>query len=202
MKVIGLTGPTGAGKTVVSQMMDLPTVNADQVARQIHKDPVVLAELCERFGNDIVRDGALNRTLLATRAFCTPHDTEDLNNITHPRILEKICLELSRLEQAGHAFCILDAPLLFEAGCYQLCHTTVAVLASRDLRKTRIVERDGISGEMAEQRIAAQHSDEYFKERCEFIVYNSGDIVELNNVAKDILQQIKAKFSIGGSTNG
>lgn len=198
MKVIGLTGPTGAGKTVVAQMMDLPTVNADTVARKVHKDPNVLAQLCERFGADIAVDGVLNRTVLAIRAFATPHDTEDLNAIMHPRILEKITEELHELEAAGHPLCILDAPLLFEGNCYSLCHTTVAVLAARDVRKNRIVERDGISGEMAEQRIASQHSDQYYKERCEFTIYNSGDIVELHTAANQVLQQIKAKFSIGG----
>ncbi len=198
MKVIGLTGPTGAGKTVVAQMMELPIVNADRVARQIHKDPQVLAELCERFGSDIAHDGVLNRTLLASRAFATPHDTEDLNAIMHPRILAAIEEELTALANEGNPFCILDAPLLFEANCYQLCHTTVAVLADRDLRKNRIVERDGISGEMAEQRMSTQHDDAYFHQRCEFVIHNSGDIVELNNAAQDILQQIKAKFSIGG----
>lgn len=198
MKVIGLTGPTGAGKTVVAQMMGLPIVNADRVARTIHKDSAVLKELCERFGADIVRDGVLNRTLLASRAFATPRDTEDLNAIMHPRILKQIEEELAALEQGGHPLCILDAPLLFEADCYQLCHTTVAVLANRDLRKNRIVERDGISGKMAEQRMSTQHDDAYFSERCEFVIHNSGDIVELHTAAEDTLQQIKAKFSIGG----
>ena len=198
MKVIGLTGPTGAGKTVVAQMMELPAVNADLVARQIHKDPQVLAALCERFGSDIARDGVLNRTLLAARAFATPHDTEDLNAIMHPRIVEQIQRDLAQLEQAGHALCVLDAPLLFEANCYQLCDTTVAVLAARDVRKNRIVERDGISGEMAQRRIDAQHADDYYAGRCEFVIYNSGDIVELHAAAEETLQQIKEKFSIGG----
>ena len=131
-QLIAIVGPTGAGKTVVAQMMELPAVNADKVARQIHKDPNVLAALCERFGQDIARDGVLNRTLLAARAFATPHDTEDLNAIMHPRIVEQIQAELDALKQAGHPLCVLDAPLLFEANCYQLCDTTVAVLASRD----------------------------------------------------------------------
>ncbi len=198
MKVIGLTGPTGAGKTVVAQMMALPSVNADKVARQIHKDPQVLAALSERFGADMIHGGLLNRTLLAGRAFATPHDTEDLNAIMHPKILEQIQLQLQALEQAGEPFCLLDAPLLFEANCYQLCHTTVAVLASRNVRKNRIVERDGISGEMAEQRIAAQPDDSYYTSRCEYVIYNTGDIAELNAAAENTLQQIKDKFSIGG----
>ncbi len=196
MKVIGLTGPTGAGKTVVAQMMELPIVNADHVARAVHKDPDVLAELCCRFGQDIAADGVLNRTVLASRAFATPKDTKDLNAIMHPRILERIQTQLTELDQAGHALCILDAPLLFEADCYQLCHTTVAVLASRDVRKNRIVERDGISGEMAEQRMATQHDDDYYKKRCEFVIYNSGDIVELNAAAEQTLLKIKA--TLGG----
>ena len=198
MKVIGLTGPTGAGKTVVAQMMGLPVVNADRVARQIHKNPAVLAALCARFGADIAHDGVLNRTLLASRAFATPHDTEDLNAIMHPKILEEIRAQLQALSQGGEPLCILDAPLLFEADCYQLCHTTVAVIAARDVRKNRIVERDGISGEMAEKRIAAQPNDQYYTDRCEHVIYNTGDIVELHTAAETVLQQIKDQFSIGG----
>lgn len=198
MKVIGMTGPSGAGKTVVAEMMNLPVINADQVARQMHKDPAVLSALCRRFGADIARDGILNRTLLAARAFASAQDTRDLNAIMHPKILAEIQRRLQVLEQQHTPLCILDAPLLFEGNCYSLCHTTVAVIAARDVRKNRIVERDGISGEMAEQRMAAQPRDDYYIQRCEFVIYNSGDIAALHTAAEEVFQKIKTKFSIGG----
>lgn len=190
MRVIGLTGPTGAGKTVVAELMKLPVVNADRVARLVHKDPEILSELCQRFGKDIVVGGVLNRAVLASRAFATRQDTDDLNAIMHPAILTRIKEELASLEQAGETCCILDAPLLFEADCYQLCHTTVGVLASSSLRENRIVERDGITGEMAEQRMAAQPKDDYYIQRCDHILTNNGDISQLQRDVQVLLSKL------------
>ncbi len=190
MKVIGLTGPTGAGKTVVAEFMGLPVVNADRVARLVHKDPQVLAKLCQRFGEDIVSGGVLNRAVLASRAFATRKDTDDLNTIMHPAILKRIKEELVSLEQAGEPYCILDAPLLFEADCYELCHTTVGVLAPSSLRESRIVERDGITGEMAGQRMAAQPKDDYYTQRCDHILTNSGDISQLQRDVQVLLSEL------------
>lgn len=180
MKVIGLTGPSGAGKTIVAQMLDLPVINADSIARQVHKDPEVLARLCERFGEDIARGGMLNRTLLASRAFADPQSTADLNAITHPKIIERIHQALASLTLDGTPCCVLDAPLLFEAGANTMCAVTVAVLADRDMRKNRIVERDGITAERAQQRIDAQPDDAFYLERCDHVIRNNGRISDLH----------------------
>lgn len=190
MKVIGLTGPTGAGKTIVAEFMNLPVVNADKVARTVHKDPEILARLCQRFGEDIVSGGVLNRTILASRAFATREDTDALNAIMHPAILQSIEQELKALEQVGEPYCLLDAPLLFEANCYQLCHEIVGVLAPFKLRETRIMERDGIPMELAEKRMAAQPDDGYYQDRCHYILVNNGDICELQ---KDV-EALKEKL--------
>ncbi|MBR3844753.1 MAG: dephospho-CoA kinase [Clostridia bacterium] len=190
MKVIGLTGPTGAGKTLVADLMGLPVVNADLVARKVHKDPLVLAKLCRRFGEDVVSDdGSLNRVVLATRAFATRQDTDDLNAIMHPAIFKEIEKELQALKQAGEGYCLLDAPLLFEADCRRLCYTTVGVLAPSHVRQSRIMERDGITEEMAYQRMTAQPDDEYYKERCDHILINNGDIGKLQRDVQTLLKE-------------
>ena len=190
MKVIGLTGPTGAGKTVVAELMELPCVNADKVARRVHKDPAVQRKLCEQFGEDILSGGVVNRAVLASRAFACKENTDALNAIMHPEILQKIEKDLADLEQQGHQWCLLDAPLLFEADCFKLCHTTVAVLAPTQLRESRIMERDGITGEMALQRINAQPNDDYYKSRCDHVIYNNGDICQLQQNVQALLQQL------------
>ena len=190
MVVIGLTGPTGAGKTVVAELMELPAVNADKVTRQVHKNPAVLARLCQTFGEDIVSGGILNRAVLANRAFSSKENTLALNAIMHPAITLEIERQLQELEQAGYTHCLLDAPLLFEADCASLCHTTVGVLAPSSVRKNRIIGRDSIPEEMALQRMNAQPDDQYYKDRCDYILMNNGDICELQ---KDV-EALKEKL--------
>lgn len=193
MKVIGLTGPSGAGKSVAALMMDLPVINADRIARQVHKDPEVLRKLCDRFGSDLVRDGVLNRTLLASRAFADPQSTADLNAITHPKILEAIDQALAALALDGVPYCVLDAPLLLEAHCEGLCETTVAVLADRDVRMNRIVERDGITAERAEQRIDAQPDDAFYISRCDHVIRNDGRISSLHASVQELMAKLIPK---------
>ncbi len=190
MKVIGLTGPTGAGKTVVAELMELPVVNADNVARQVHKNPAVLKQLCNQFGQDIASRGVLNRAVLATRAFSSKENTLALNAIMHPAITLEIERQLQELEQAGHTHCLLDAPLLFEADCAHLCHTTVGVLAPISVRKNRIIGRDSIPEEMALQRMNAQPDDQYYKDRCDYILLNNGDICELQEDVQVLREEL------------
>jgi dephospho-CoA kinase len=102
------------------------------------------------------------------------------------------------MEQEGVPLCILDAPLLFEGGCEKLCHVTVAVLATKDVRENRIIERDGLTHERAEQRINAQPDDEYYTSRCDYTLMNSGDITLLHQNATALFQEIQEKLSLGG----
>ena len=190
MVVIGLTGPTGAGKTVVAQFLELPCVNADQVTRRVHKNREVLQQLCQAFGEDILVGGVLNRSVLATRAFSSKENTLALNAIMHPAITLEIEKQLQELEQQGYSHCLLDAPLLFEADCASLCQTTVGVLAPDSVRKNRIIGRDSIPEEMAISRMNAQPDDQYYIDRCDYILVNNGDISDLQ---KDV-EALKEKL--------
>ena len=190
MVVIGLTGPTGAGKTVVAQLMELPCVNADLVTRKVHKNQSVLAQLCEIFGKDILSGGVLNRAVLASRAFASKENTLALNAVMHPAITLEIQRQLQELEQQGHTHCLLDAPLLFEADCASLCHATVGVLAPDSVRKNRIIGRDSIPEEMAIRRMNAQPNDQYYIDRCDYILTNNGDICELQKDVEALKQKL------------
>lgn len=190
MVVIGLTGPTGAGKTVVAELMELPVVNADKVTRQVHKKPEVLARLCQTFGEDIVCGGVLNRVILANRAFSSKENTLALNAIMHPAIALEIEQQLQALEQAGHTHCLLDAPLLFEADCASLCGVTVGVLAPSSVRKNRIIGRDSIPEELALKRMNAQPDDQYYKDRCDYILINNGDMSQLQKDVQVLKQEL------------
>lgn len=177
--LIGLTGQTGAGKSFVSNMLKklgYNIVDADYYSKKItERNSPVLAQLQAQFGQDIVKDGNLNRRLLAQRAFENPQKTQALNSIMHPAIL-KLCIENAQFP------CVLDAPQLFESGADSLCTKIISVTAPYELRLERIMKRDGITQELAEKRMAAQHSEEFFIEHSDFTVINDG---------RDIASQIE-----------
>lgn len=167
IRVIGLTGPTGAGKSSVAALWSkagIPVIDADAVAREVvQNDPECIRALTEVFTPSILNaDGRPDRVALAKAAFATPQATEALNKITHPIITEKICRQLEDFADAGFPLAILDAPLLFESGTDRLCDEIVAVTAPVDVRLDRIKQRDGLDTERAMQRIHAQPSDEFY----------------------------------------
>lgn len=171
--VIGLTGPTGAGKSTVAaafRKLGCAIVDADRVARDIVKDADCLSRLKETFGGDIAAaDGTLDRRKLAERAFSTPENTKKLNGVTHPAIIRECERQLAAAAEGDCKAVILDAPLLFESGTQALCDATVAVITTDSSRLKRIMARDGIPEEDATLRMAAQHGNDYFSERADFI---------------------------------
>lgn len=192
---IGLTGPTGAGKSTVAAHFaaaGLPIVDADALARQVtaHGSPT-LTVLAETFGADILlADGTLDRKALAARAFAGPQQTEKLNAVTHPAILQLMQAQLDALEAAGEKAAVIDAPLLFEAGLDRICDLTVAVLASKERRRARIMARDGMDGTAADSRMAAQPDERFYLERAGNILYNDDDEQNLRKQTAVLLREI------------
>ncbi len=170
--VIGLTGPTGAGKSTVAaafRKLGCAVIDADRVARDMVKDPGCLAQLKEIFGADIVaQDGLLDRRKLAARAFSSPENTRKLNAVTHPAIIRECTRQIEAAAAGDCRAVILDAPLLFESGTQDLCGATVAVITPDASRLKRIMARDGISEEDAARRMAAQHGNDYYRERADY----------------------------------
>ena len=184
--IIGLTGQTGAGKGYVGRYLEtlgFHVLDTDIYARKIcEKNSPVLSVLAEEFGNDIIENGILDRQLLANRAFSTPENTEKLNAITHPAILE-LCKKDAIFPS------VLDAPLLFESKGDRMCYRTIAVLAPEELRLDRIMKRDGITREQALLRMNAQHDEEFYKTNSDFTVVNDGKNIEtqINEILEEIL---------------
>lgn len=188
---LGLTGPTGAGKTTVARLLEqngIPLVDADAIARTVtEKGSPVLSALADAFGNDILfPDGSLDRRALAAVAFSSKENTEKLNAVTHPAILARIRRALA--DAAGDAV-ILDAPLLFETGLDALCDHTAAIVADEAVRLARITARDGISEEAAKKRMAVQPDTAFYAARADILLYNNGDRSPAM-LAADLLAQI------------
>ncbi len=184
--VIGLTGPTGAGKSTFASALKkvgCEIIDADRIAREAVAMPACLAELQAEFGGDILYpDRSLDRRLLAERAFSSEEKTQKLNAITHPKIMDEVKHQISEFKNSGARAILLDAPLLFESGAQELCDVTIAVTAPVEIRLGRIMARDSISIKAAKARIGAQHEENYYRERANYVFDGS---VDLENFAKE-----------------
>ena len=196
MKVIGLCGGSGSGKSRFAAFFadrGIPTQDADAVYHEIiARRGDCLRELVTEYGAGILADdGSLSRKALAAIVFA-PDAMRDtrvrrLSEITHKYVIREIDAFIAREAEKGTGILLIDVPLLFESGLSLRCDLTVAVLADRETRIRRIVARDGLDYEAAKRRIDAQPSDDYYRLRADRIVYNDGDAATLSREADDIL---------------
>ncbi len=187
--VIGLTGPTGAGKssvTVVAEEMGFKVVDCDKLARKaVERGSAGHGALMVAFGSEILNhEGEINRKKLAEIAFSTPENTELLNKTLLPYITL-----LVREEITGDKV-LLDAPTLFESGADSLCDEVIAVISDEKTRKARIVQRDNIDEAAAELRMKAGKSDEFYIEKTNNIVYNDCEISVFNLKIQKLLTKL------------
>ncbi len=196
--IIGLTGPSGAGKGVVAQRLrdayGFVWIDTDEVYHTLTDTfSPCLDELQAAFGKDIIKDGALDRPALAAIVFAEGAQEKllMLNSITHKHVLAVTAQLVEDAKQRGAVGAIIDAPLLFESGADTLCTHTVAVLANKDVRLARIMARDGLTEEAAQKRLLAQKPDGFFTEKVNFSIYNNGTADSLyasaDALAKELL---------------
>lgn len=190
--IIGLTGPTGAGKSSlrdIFEQLGCVYVDTDILARRVtEKGSSSLARIAKVFGSDILLpDGSLDRRKLASRAFSTKVSTAVLDLLTHPAIID---MSLKIIEDSDKSVAVIDAPLLFEAGMDSLCHAVIAVTADDDVRLHRIMERDGLDEKSAGQRMNAQHSSAWYEERSDHVIRNDSDFSSLEQNAKRIFLKL------------
>ena len=135
---------------------------------------VITLALDTAFGGVTDVNGVLDRPKLAKIVFSDPAKLQQLNEITTPYI-RKASLDAIHAQSAC-PIVLYDAPTLFEAGADDFCDKIIAVLAPHDTRVARIIERDGLSNEAARARIDAQPNDMFYREKCDFIIENNGDL--------------------------
>lgn len=184
--VIGLTGPTGAGKGYVSRYLTslgFHVLDSDKIVKNIYdNNSELLDRLAEEFGKDILENGVLNRKRLGEIVFSSAEKKERLNALVHPEVI-RLC------EEQASGLAVIDAPQLFEAGAQDKCYKVICVMADKDTRLKRIIERDHISEEQALQRMHAQLDDEFYMANSDYVLFNNGEDVksQLDKIISEIL---------------
>lgn len=196
--VIGITGNSGAGKSVLcAECLKegfLP-MDADEMVHTLYReDEACIQEITEAFGTDVIGpDGKLNRKRLGELVFSDEDKKKKLEGIVFPRVLKKI---RETIAQNANRDILLDAPMLFESGADALCDVTVAVLADEDIRLRRICERDGISLKEAKIRLRAQKQKEYYLARAQKVLYNNEELPSFVQQARTLLQKVVSEENI------
>ncbi|MFL0555850.1 MULTISPECIES: dephospho-CoA kinase [Paenibacillus] len=188
---IGLTGGIATGKSTVSRLLaerGAAIIDADVIAREIMEpEHPVLAAVSERFGPGVLNaDGTLNRKKLGEIVFSNPEERKALEALTHPAIRAEMKQRMEELEAADpHRLVVADIPLLYESGLDPLYERIMVVYVPREVQLTRLMLRDGLSKEAAEQRINAQMDIEIKKERADILIDNSGGLEETKRQIDD-----------------
>ena len=192
MRVIGVTGPTGSGKSLFSDYLSkngIPVIDADQVYHGLLLPPSpCLDALRNAFGDGVfLSDGSLDRRALSEIVFHNEEKLSLLNQTVLGIVLERIREMLGELRKEGHALAIVDAPTLIESGFHLECDTVISILSPEAIRTERIMSRDGLSRERALDRIRAQKKDEFYRAHSHYVLTNEGD-------AKELYEKIRKLF--------
>ena len=173
--IIGITGGTGCGKTtLLNQIRKLGglVLDCDGIYHELLRTDAAMLDAIEHRFSGVVENGELNRKKLGAIVFADEKALLDLNQITHTAVKQEVLRQLA----CKPALAAIDAIALFEGDLAGLCDVTVAVTAPTEARVRRLMARDGISEEYARNRIAAQHDEAWFREKCDYVLENDGSI--------------------------
>ncbi len=194
MKIIGLTGGIGTGKSTVSNFLlhrKHVVIDADKIARDVvMPGQPGLVQIAQIFGDDILLpDGNLNRAKLGEIVFNDGTKRDTLNKIIHPHIREVINARIEQARIAGKEIVFLDIPLLYEGGFETICHAVWVLYVPEQVRVSRIMERDNLTREAVMKRISSQLDEMEKRQRADIIIDNSGDKKALFAQLEDLLKE-------------
>jgi dephospho-CoA kinase len=176
MKVIGITGGTGSGKTSVLRMMERLgcfAIDADEVYHRLLRENEQLQKDLKNEFPEAFREGILDRSLLGGIVYKDKEKMDILTKITHAYVVKDINRILYIGEEHNASMAVIDAIFLIESGLDKICDLVIGVVAPREVRMQRIMERDGINAEQAIRRIDAQPDEKFYNDHCDYIINNS-----------------------------
>ena len=194
MKVYGITGGAGTGKSEVIKMLQQNfggcVIMSDEVARELmQKGNISYQLIVEYFGRDILMDdGEIDRKKLADHVFNNKEALENLNSMTHPYVKDEIRKLIAEAEASGECrFVALESAILLECGYEDICDEFWYVYTKPEIRRQRMKETRNYSDEKVDSVMRNQQPDEVFFEQCSFVIKN-------NTTLSDVYAQLKEKL--------
>ncbi|PKB18175.1 dephospho-CoA kinase [Flavobacterium sp. 5] len=173
VKIIGLTGGIGSGKTTVANEFaskGIPVYITDLEAKNLMQSDTVLNQIRKEFGDTVFENGILIRDRLSEIVFNNSNSLAKLNNIVHPAVKKHFKQWL--LEHKNEPFIIYESAILFESGSYKECNFIINVVAPLEIRIKRVIKRDKTTREKVLERIKNQWNDEEKSAKSDFIIEN------------------------------
>lgn len=199
MKMIGLTGGIASGKSTVSQMLKeehhLPIIDADDLAKAaVAAGTIGLERIAQHFGQDyILKNGEMDRNKMGDLVRRDEKARRDLNAIVHPLVSDSFFSEKERLTREGHSLIVYDCPLLFEENLSHLVDSSVLIVADQKVRASRLMERDGITEDIAYEKMAIQMPDDQKEALADIVLHNNGNLKDLKKAVAQLVMDLKRK---------
>ena len=191
MKIVGITGGIGGGKSTLSKLLlaeGFQVYNTDMEARRLQNEsPVIRNNLIELFGTEVFDGAELNRKYLANIVFNSPELLQQLNAIVHP-VVKKDFLKWSE-QFSAESYVFMECAILFEGGFNSLVDKIILVTASEEVRIARVVKRDMLTVDQVKARIRNQMSDEQKSKYADYII-KTDDNQDMYSKMKQLLLQL------------
>ena len=189
--IIGITGNSGTGKTSICKALEENKINgitpfvidADKIVRKMSaKGEEYYNQIINTFGKEILQEnGELDRAKLASIVFLNKEKRELLNQITYKYVAKEI---KKQAKESESNFVIIDAPLLIESKLNEICDVVISVIADKETKLKRIIERDNLDEKTALDRLNAQKEDEFYIKNSNLVIVNNNNLNLENQVDK------------------
>ena len=207
MKLVGLTGGFASGKSTVRQMLQLlgtDVLDADAIYHgliapkaagptALPHESSLAREIDARFPGVLGADGVIDRQALGRRVFADPDERKALERITHPRVAQEVARKVETLKAQGSPLVVYDVPLLFEAHLEVTLQGIIVVWVPRAIQLQRLTQRDGITAEAAQKKLAAQLPLDEKRKRATWVIDNSGPLAETRTQVERLWKQLRGR---------
>ena len=195
MKVIGLTGSIGSGKSTVAKILKdkhhAYLILSDEVAKQLMEPGEISYQMIvEYFGKEILsNDKKIDRQRLAAIVFADAEKLKKLNSFTHPYVLQAILKDIERIRESGeYELLVVETALLFQAKYEQFCDAVWVVTAEDSVRRQRLKDSRGYSDEKIDSILAKQMTNDEFRQYTSFVLDNSTDLRNIERQLQIMLE--------------